>query len=96
MPQFLILADDYTDDESLSRRLAIRETHLQRVRAEKKAGRFITGGAKLNKQGNMHGSMLIVDLENEAIVWEWINNDPYFTSKVWKEIQIFPFRVADV
>jgi uncharacterized protein YciI len=40
--------------------------------------------------------MLIVDLENEAAVWEWIYADPYFTAKVWKDIQVFPFKIADV
>jgi uncharacterized protein len=60
MPQFLILAEDYTDKDALNRRVAIRETHLQRMREEKKAGRFILGGAKFNDDGNMYGSMLIV------------------------------------
>jgi uncharacterized protein YciI len=96
MPQFLILAEDYTDKNALNRRLAIRETHLQRMREEKKAGRFIMGGARLNDDGNMYGSMLIVNLENEEAVKEWINVDPYFTAKVWKYTHVFPFRIADV
>ena len=96
MPQFLIIAEDYTDKDALNRRLAIRETHLQRMREEKKAGRFIIGGAKFNDDGNMYGSMLIVNLENEEVVKEWVNIDPYFTSKVWKHIHIYLFRIADV
>lgn len=96
MPQFLILADDYKDADALNRRLTIRETHLQRMREEKKAGRFIIGGAKLNEQGNMHGSMLVVNLENENAVWGWIHVDPYFTAKVWEEIKVSLFRIADV
>lgn len=94
--QFLILADDYKDDDALNRRLQIRKIHLQRVGEEKKAGRFIMGGAKLNEQNNMYGSMLILDLENEAAVWKWIYDDPYFTANVWKDIKVFPFKVADV
>ena len=66
------------------------------MREEKKAGRFIIGGAKFNEQRNMYASMLIVNLENEAAVKEWINADPYLTAKVWEEIKIFPFRIADV
>ncbi len=96
MPQFLILAEDYTDKDALNRRLTIRETHLQRMREEKKAGRFILGGAKFNDDGNMYGSMLIVNLENEDAVKDWVYVDPYFTSKVWKHIHIYPFRIADV
>ena len=70
--------------------------HLQRVHEEKKAGIFILGGAKLNEQGNMYGSMLIVDLKHEAAVWEWIYSDAYYTARVWEDIKVFPFKVADV
>lgn len=96
MPQFLIIAEDYKDADALSRRLSVRESHLKRMRIEKDEGRFVIGGAKLNEQGNMHGSMLVVQLENEETVQQWIQADPYVTGKVWEQITIFPFRVADV
>ena len=96
MPQFLIIAEDYTDANTLSRRLSVRESHLKRMRAEKAEGRFVIGGAKLNEQGNMHGSMLVVQLENEEAVQQWVQADPYVTGKVWEHVNIFPFRVADV
>lgn len=96
MPQFLILAEDYKDADALSRRLSVREEHLKRVRKEKAEGRFVIGGAKLNEQNNMHGSMLVVQLENEDAVKQWVSEDPYVTGKVWEHIQILPFRVADV
>ena len=96
MPQFLILAEDYKDDDALNRRLSVREADLKRVRAEKAEGRFIIGGAKLNEHENMYGSMLIVQLENAEAVDEWLKNDPYVTGKVWQHIQVVPFRIADV
>ena len=96
MPQFLILADDYKDPDALSRRLSVRETHLQRMREERAKGNFIIGGAKLNEHGNMHGSMLVIQLENEDAVKNWVEEDPYVTGKVWEKIEILPFRIADV
>jgi len=96
MPQFLILAQDYADADALTRRLSVREAHLKRVRLEKAEGRFVIGGAKLNNEGNMHGSMLIVQLENEEAVRQWVSEDPYVTGKVWEHIEILPFRVAEV
>ena len=96
MPQFLILTSDYKDPNALNRRMNIREKHLARMRVEKAAGRFIIGGAKLNEQGNMHGSMLVVQLENEDAVRDWINEDPYTTNNVWEHVEILPFRVAEV
>ena len=96
MPQFLILANDYKDPDALSRRMSVRKDHLQRMRIEKVAGRFIIGGAKLNEQGNMHGSMLVVQLENEDAVKEWVKEDPYIQGKVWEHVEILPFRIAEV
>jgi hypothetical protein len=50
MQQFLILTDDYIDDDALNRRLDKRETHLQRVCAEKKVRNFVIGRVKLNNK----------------------------------------------
>ena len=96
MPQFLILADDYKDPDALSRRLSVREDHLHRMRREKAKGTFIIGGAKLNEHGNMQGSMLVVELENEDAVKQWTEEDPYVAGKVWEKIEILPFRIANV
>lgn len=95
MPQFLILADDYKDSEALNRRLSVRGNHLKRMRTEKAEGRFIIGGAKLH-EGKMVGSMLVVNLEDEAAVHQWIEVDPYRTGKVWEHVQVVPFRIAEV
>lgn len=96
MPQFLILANDYKDAEALNRRLSVRQSHLQRMREEKLKGNFILGGAKLDEAGQMHGSMLLVNLENEAAVRQWVDEDPYVKGKVWEEIDVLPFRIAEV
>ena len=96
MPQFIIIAQDYKDSEALNRRLTIRPVHLERMKAEKAKGVFIMGGAKLNEAGKMFGSMLIVDLPNEAAVNNWVAADPYITSKVWETVEITSFRIAEV
>ena len=96
MPQFIIIAHDYKDNDALNRRLAARPAHLERMKEEKVKGAFITGGAKLNEAGNMFGSMLIVNLPNKKAVEAWIAADPYVTSNVWETVEITPFRIADV
>jgi len=96
MQQYLVLADDYTDDEALSRRLAVRGAHLARVSVEKTKGLFEVGGAKLNAEGKMVGSMLVISAENETAAWQWLNVDPYVTGKVWEKITVTMFRVANV
>ena len=47
MPQFLIKAEDYTDKDALNRRLAIRETHLQTMREEKKQAGLLLAALSL-------------------------------------------------
>ena len=96
MPQFIILADDYKDENALSRRMAVREDHLARMKEEKDKGNFVIGGARLDDDGKMRGSMLIVNLENEFAVQQWLKVDPYVVGKVWDNIEVRPFKVADV
>ncbi len=96
MPQYLILATDHTDQDALNRRLSVRETHLARMRVERSGGSFELGGAKLDKEGNMFGSMLVINAENEKAAWEWVRQDPYVTGKVWEKIEVIPFRLANV
>ena len=96
MPQYLLLANDYKDADALNRRMNVREKHLARVRVEKAEGRFIIGGAKLNEQGKMHGSMLVIIADNEEAARAWVNADPYSINKVWETVEILPFKVAEV
>jgi uncharacterized protein YciI len=96
MPHYLIIADDYTDGEALNRRLAVREKHLERMKAEKEKGVFVFAGAKFNDEDKMIGSVLVVSLASESAVKEWVNNDPYIENKVWDKITITPFKIAPV
>ncbi len=94
MPQYLILANDHTDDKALQRRLEARSEHLKRLKEIKNDGKLLTGGAMINKEGNMNGSMLLVEFESEEALNEWIENDPYITSDVWEKHKIIPFKTA--
>lgn len=92
----MIQAKDFTDTEALERRLSVRDTHLVRMQEEKKRGVFIIGGALLNADGNMVGSMILLALPTEEAVWQWIEKDVYKTGRVWDEIIVSSFRVAAV
>ena len=96
MPQFIIHAKDFGDAEAPARRAYARPFHLQRMKEEKKKGIFILGGALLNEQSRMIGSVIIVALPDIQSVESWIQQDSYVVNQVWNEITITPFRVADV
>lgn len=97
MLQFIVTAhDDAADPFSLERRMQIRPGHLQGAARLKASNNFIFGGAFLNENGQMAGSVMIVQFETEEELQEWLRNEPYVTGKVWHSIEVKPFRVADV
>jgi hypothetical protein len=92
--QFLLLAYDGTDPEALQRRLNVREEHLKRISLLKKSGEFLLGGAILDNNGKMIGSMIVYDFPDRQSLEERLKDEPYLTGKVWEKTEIKPFRLA--
>lgn len=92
--QFLLVAYDGTDDEALNRRLKVREDHLQKIGVLKKKGEFKCGGAILDDDGKMIGSMIVYEYPDRQSLDASLQNEPYFTEGIWKKIEIRPFRTA--
>ena len=92
--QFLVIAYDGTDDKALERRLAVREKHLEGWYRLVADGHGISGGAILDEEGRMIGSSALLDVPDRAAFEDWLNNDPYVTGDVWRDITVHPFRVA--
>jgi uncharacterized protein YciI len=92
--QFLLLAYDGTDPEALQRRLKVREEHLKRISLLKKSGEFLLGGAILDNNGKMIGSMIVYDFPDRQSLEERLKDEPYLTGKVWEKTEIKPFRLA--
>jgi len=92
--QFLLLAYDGTDPEALQRRLNVREEHLKRISLLKNTGEFLFGGAILDNNGKMIGSMIVYDFPDLQSLEERLKDEPYLTGKVWEKTEIKPFRLA--
>nr|WP_255478539.1 YciI family protein [Rufibacter sp. XAAS-G3-1] len=92
----MITALDYTDAQALERRMAARPNHLEMVKKLKASGNFILGGAMLNPSGEMMGSTMVVEFDNEDGVQQWLTQEPYLLQKVWEKVDITPFKVAVV
>ncbi len=90
--QFLIIARDFRDPDALSRRMQQRPAHLEGVKRMKAEGTFLEGGAMLNDEGRMVGSMLLVEFPSRAEVDAWLAADPYVTGQVWEHVAVHPFR----
>ncbi|KAI0710317.1 hypothetical protein C8T65DRAFT_648552 [Cerioporus squamosus] len=89
MPYFAVYAPDYTDEDAINRRLAVRETHL--ANAAKNPAIKI-GGAMLSPkealdtpdaQKKMAGSLMIFEANTYADVKAMIESDVYWTGNVW-------------
>ena len=96
MKQYLIIAQDGKDDEALGRRKNVRANHLAGAKKLKENNNFVIGGAMLDDESNMRGSIMIVQFETQEDFQRWYDNEPYITGGVWKEIEVKPFKVAEV
>jgi uncharacterized protein len=92
--QFLLIAYDGTDPGALDRRMKVREDHLGKIARLKKSGEFLFGGAILDHEGKMIGSMIVYDFPDRLSLDEKLKEEPYVTEGVWKKIEIQPFRHA--
>ena len=94
--QYVVHAYDHTDADAYDRRMAVRPAHFDTVRDLKAKGQFIIGGALLDPDGKMIGSMLVVEFETEEALQQWLQHEPYLIGNVWDKVDIKPFRKADV
>ncbi|GAB2531409.1 YciI family protein [Spirosoma aerophilum] len=94
--KYVIHAHDHTDADALARRMTARPDHFAYVRQLKEKGQFILGGALLNPEGTMIGSMLLLEMETEEQLQEYLKSDPYIVQGVWDKVDAKPFRQADV
>jgi uncharacterized protein len=96
MNQYLVTAYDFTHEGALQHRMDVRPHHLDAVREMKQDGNYLIGGAILNEDGNMIGTVMIIQFEDEEQLQAWQQSEPYITQKVWETVDIKPFKVAGV
>lgn len=91
---FLVIARDGTDAEAPQRRQAVREVHLRGIQEAAASGILQVGGAFLNDQGQMIGSMLLIEAESRQALESYLQTDIYSQAGVWQTFEIHPFRRA--
>ncbi|MFD0764253.1 YciI family protein [Mucilaginibacter lutimaris] len=96
MNQYLVTGYDYTDEGALERRMNIRPHHLDGAKALKESGNYVLGGALLNDEGKMIGSVMVLQFESEDGLEAWKQSEPYITQKIWETVDVKPFKVATV
>ena len=94
--QFILIAYDGTDPEALDRRMKVRPEHLEKIEVLKSRGEFLAGGAILDNDGKMIGSMIVYDYNDRNSLDKALQDEPYFTKGVWQKVEIQPFRMAKI
>jgi uncharacterized protein YciI len=78
------------------REMAARPAHFRQAALLKASGNFLTGGAILNDDKAMVGSMMLMQFENKLQLENWLSKEPYITGNVWQKWECHPFQVASV
>lgn len=94
--QFLLVAFDGTDPAAPDRRMNVRPEHLEKITVLKKKGNFLLGGAILDDNEKMIGSMIVYEFPNRTALDESLKNEPYIINGVWQKIEIRPYRLASI
>jgi uncharacterized protein YciI len=94
MPQWVVIARDGRDAEALARRMKARPAHFEGLAGLVERGEMLVGGAMLDDEGGMIGSVAVVEFPDRAALDAWLAVEPYVTGDVWRDIEVIPYRVA--
>jgi uncharacterized protein len=92
--EFMVIAHDDNDAEAPARRARVRDTHLALIQPYVDRGQVLIGGAMLDAAGGMVGSCVLCNFDSRDQLDDWLQNDPYVTHGVWKDVDVVPFRTA--
>jgi uncharacterized protein YciI len=90
MALFVMTCLDHPD--ALERRMAARPAHLEYVAQHQAMVRL--AGPLLTDDGQMAGSLFIMEAEDRAAVEAFAAADPYGLANVFASTEIRPFRVT--
>lgn len=88
--QFVIKA--YDGKNTLERRMAVRQQHLENL--SKFPGKLLCSGGLLDDEGNMKGSLLVVEAESRAQIDEYLKAEPYISAQVWEKVEVERMNVV--
>jgi uncharacterized protein YciI len=92
MPLYVV---SYIDKpNSLALRTANREAHLAYAHGDARTAKLKLGGPYLDEQGNMAGSLLILEAPDKAAAIAFTETDPYVMCGLMQSVDVKPFRIT--
>jgi len=92
--QYIVIAHDFTDSDALSRRMQARTRHVELGDKMKDEGKLLYAVGLINEEGNLTGSVMIFDFEDENDLSNWKKMEPYITDHVWEIYKILHCKVG--
>jgi uncharacterized protein YciI len=83
---FVIIGHDGPDGARL--RPQVRPAHLDNLRPLVESGKVVLAGPFTDGSG----SLIVIDMDNEAQAMAFARSDPYVTQGVFERIEVKPFR----
>ena len=93
---YAIVGNDNPD--SLARRLSARPAHLERLNHLRDEGRLLLAGpfpaidAEDPGPAGFIGSLIVAEFPDLAAAQAWADADPYVAARVYKDVNVRPFR----
>jgi len=90
MKQFVIRA--YDGAGKLPRRMEVRPRHFENM--ERMKEHVVCAGGLLDEEGQMIGSMLVMEFESREQVDKYLADEPYVVEHVWERIEVERMNVV--
>jgi len=93
---YVIFSQDV--ENSLERRLSVREKHLERLAQLQNEGRLLVAGpmpaidSENPGEAGFTGSTVIADFASLEAAQTWADNDPYIEAGVYAKVIVKPFK----
>lgn len=93
---YALIGEDVPD--SLSKRMAVREPHLARLKALQDEGRLLLAGPLPSIDSpdpgpaGFSGSLIVAEFESLEAAQAWVAEDPYTTTGVFARATVKPFK----
>ncbi|MBP3869437.1 MAG: hypothetical protein J6E46_00520 [Faecalicoccus sp.] len=90
--QYVIKA--YDGENMLEKHMQVRAAHLENLKTID--GKILCGGGLLDENGNMKGSVLVLEVDDKSKLDAYLESEPYIKSGVWQKIEVDPMNVVIV
>ena len=93
---YAIISQDV--DNSLEKRISVRDKHIERLNELKNQGRLVIAGphpavdSPDPGDAGFTGSLIVAEFESLKAAQDWADKDPYISAGVYEKVIVKPFK----